>query len=269
MTDNLEINSAGAPRTTKIRWGGQRVTDYGAYIGIALFFWGLYHSLNALLIVPGIAIAAICLYLRDRTQFGAPGRPIFEEEYVRQPDGSYTNYKLRLKLTKFEIFLYVVGLFLIVYGVEKSMNWFLIVSGILLICVSQLCGNWWWFQGNDVGFSDSLSPAYEKLRTIGDEVRGEGYLVRRVENGIRYIEGAHSLTLRSGWAFVEKERIPGPDGGTAMGDKLHVTVRRAITWGRSWDAPHNKEKIPNDALLQISSKVGAALNSDTVFHVHT
>jgi len=153
--------------------GGQRLPNFGKSLGIGLFFWGLYEPMNGLLIVSGICVTALSLYLGNRTQFGRPGRPIFEEEFVREPDGSFKNYKLRLKLTKLEILLYVSGFSLLLLGLRGSMNWYLIAAGILLTWVTQLYGNSLWFGSSAIGFSDSLSPAYEKLKNIGDEVRGE------------------------------------------------------------------------------------------------
>jgi hypothetical protein len=106
-----------------------------------------------------------------------------------------------------------------------------------------------------------------KTKKIGDEVRGEGFVVRRVENGLRYIEGSRSLTFGSGWAFVEKQRFQASDGSMKSGDKLLVNITVSATSKRRWDAPHDNEKISADALLQISSKSSAALNFDRVFDV--
>jgi hypothetical protein len=271
MADPINSDSTRAARPVMRRWGGQqRLPDYATTIGVVLSFLGLYDSFNIPLIVSGIVLVVVSFFLRDRTQFGQPGRPLFQEEYARQPDGSFTNYKLRLMLTKPEIFLYAVGSLLVFFGVKKSpYDWFLIVAGLVVFCLVQLYGNSIWFGRNDLGFSDSLSLAYEKLPSIGSEVRGEGYVVRRIDIGLRYIEGHRSLTLRSGWAFAEKARVQRPDGSSFTGDKLHVIIRKPPFSEKRWDAPHDKEKIPNAALIQISAKVSAALNSHTVFHVHT
>jgi hypothetical protein len=224
--------------------------------------------MNGTLIALGAAVVAVGFLLRNRTQFGRPGRPLVEEEFVRQPDGSIKKYKLRMRLGKPEILLYATALLLVLLGVVRPLNWFLIISGILLAWTAQLYGNRLWFGSSTIGFSDSLSLAYEKLPNIGDEVRGEGYAVRRVEDGIRYIEGSRSLTLRSGWAFVEKERIHAPDGSIVIGEKLQVIIRMNVTSKRRWDAPHDGEKIPRNVLFEISGKTAAALNSHVVFHVN-
>jgi hypothetical protein len=225
--------------------------------------------MNGLLIIAGIAVAAVGLYLRERTQFGRPGRPIVEEEFVRQADGSIKHYKFHLKLTKLEILALAAGFFLIVTGLGRPMKLFYIGSGILLVWMAQLYGNWLWFGNIGIGFSDSLSLAYEKLRKVGDEARGEGYIVRRVEKGIQYVEGSHTLTLRSGWAFVERERIEGGHGSLATGGQLVVIIRRSPDYKRKWDAPHDRETISNEVLAQISGRTSAALNSGAVFHVHS
>jgi hypothetical protein len=269
MTDRLNDNSSPATRITKLRWGGARLSDHIVFVGVGLFFWGLYDPMNGLLIISGIAVAVVGLYLRERTQFGRPGRPIVEEEFVRQADGSIKHYKFHLRLTKLEILAWAAGFFLIVAGLDRTINLFYIGSGILLVWMAQLYGNWLWFGNIGIGFSDSLSLAYEKLRKIGDGVRGEGYIVRRVAKGIQYVEGSHALTLRSGWAFVEKERIEGANGSLTTGDKLVVIIRRAPDYKRKWDAPHNRETISNEVLAQISSRTGAALNSGAVFYVHS
>jgi hypothetical protein len=224
MIENLDSQAVGTPGTTRLRWGGQRLTGLGTSVGIGLFFWGLYEPMNGLLIVLGTCVTALSLYLRNRTQFGRPGRPIVEEEFVRAPDGSYKNYKFRLKLTKLEILFYVAGFSLLLLGLRGSTNWYVIAAGILLTWITQLYGNSLWFGSSTIGFSDSLSPAYERLKRIGDEVRGEGFVVRRVENGLRYSEGSRSLTFRSGWAFVEKQRMQAADGSMKDGDRLLVNI---------------------------------------------
>jgi hypothetical protein len=270
MTDNIDSNRnlTRTPGPTRLLWGGSRLTYFATAIGCAMFFWGLYEPMNGPLIVLGAAVVAASFFLRNRTQFGRPGRPLVEEEFVRQPDGSVKDYKLRMRLSKLEILLHATGLLLVLLGVVRSINWYLILSGILLAWTAQLYGNRLWFRSSTIGFSDSLLLAYEKLRNIGDEVRGEGYVVRRVENGIRYIESSRSLTLRSGWAFVEKERIHTPDGSITTGDKLQVIIRMNVTSKRRWDAPHDGEKIPKNVLFEISGKTAAALNSHVVFHVN-
>jgi hypothetical protein len=218
MTENTDNNLSSHSKITKFRFAGSRLPTFTALIGYVLALWGAHQPVSGMLILLGAVIFALSLFLGYRTQFGRLGRTIVEEEYVRQPDGSISNYKFRLKLTKLEIFMYVTAFLLVLLGLRGTMNWLLISGGVLLICATQLYGNYKWFGSSTIGFSDSLSLAYEKLRNIDDEVRGEGYVVRRVEKGLRYIEGCRSLTLRSGQVFVEKERIQSPDGVTAEGE---------------------------------------------------
>ena len=46
------------------------------------------------------------------------------------------------------------------------MNRYLIAAGILLTWATQLYGNSLWFGSSAIGFSDALSPAYEKLKKL-------------------------------------------------------------------------------------------------------
>jgi hypothetical protein len=268
MTENTHNNLSSPSPLTEFRLAGNRLPTFTALIGSVLALWGAHQPVNGMLILLGAAIFAFSLFLGYRTQFGRLGRTIVEEDYVRQPDGSISNYNFRLKLTKLEIFMYAAAFLLVLLGLRGTMNWLLISTGVLFICATQLYGNYMWFGSSTIGFSDSLSPGYEKLRNIGDEVRGGGYVVRRVEKGLRYIEGSRSLTLRSGWAFVEKERIQNPDGGTREGDKLRVVIQASFASKTRWDAPHHGEKIPIYVLARIAAKTSVALNSDAVFHVN-
>jgi hypothetical protein len=269
MTENTDSHLSSRPPITKSRLAGSRLSTFAALIGYVLALWGAHQPVNGMLILLGAVIFAFSLFLGYRTQFGRLGRTIVEEEYVRQPDGSISSYKFRLKLTKLEIFMYITAFLLVVLGLRGTTNWLLISVGVLLVCATQLYGNYMWFGSSTIGFSDSLSLAYEKLRNIGDEVRGEGYAVRKVEKGLRYIEESRSLTLRSGWVFGEKERIQNPDRGTTAADKLRVIIQARFTSKTRWDAPHHDEKIPIDVLAQIAAKASVALNSHAVFHVNT
>jgi hypothetical protein len=183
--------------------------------------------MNGLLIIAGIAVAAVGLYLRERTQFGRPGRPIVEEEFVRQADGSIKHYKFHLKLTKLEILALAAGFFLIVTGLGRPMKLFYIGSGILLVWMAQLYGNWLWFGNIGIGFSDSLSLAYEKLRKVGDEARGGRIHCPQSRKGhsIRGRKPHSNLAKRLG--FRRKRAHRGcawepSDGGPTGGDNQEV-----------------------------------------------
>ena len=254
---------------TTLRWGGgERSIGLGSTIGAVFLVWGAYAA-NVLLILGGAAVSVLAWYLGTHTQLAAFGRPFFQEEFIRHPDGSRSGYKLRLEMTNLEIFFHLCGFGLAILGVLRTpMSLFLIAAGLLIVWTTQLYGNWRWFQGTKVGPVDSLLAAYEKLTSVGSEVRGDGYVVRRVENGLRYIEGDRSLTLRSGLDFIEKERLPSPRGTTLRGDRLELRIGWLALSARKWDAPHNKESIPRAELFRICDRITAALNSTIVFHVH-
>lgn len=273
MTDDLNSPQTG-PTVTRARlYTWNRFPDVLLMAGVALFFWGLYSEpMNLILVVGGAAVTTVALVLMR--QRSTTARPILEEEITRAPDGSVQSRKLRLKLTKVEILFYTLGIVLVFLGAGHSINAPLLGAGLAVIFTVQVLGNWRWSGKLDVGVTDPLSLAYAKLQKVGDEVRSNGYVLRRVAKGLQYREGPRSLTLRSSQIVVEKERVEKPDGTLETNNRLVASIRARVPYKFTllpyrvtWDPPHDHETIPPAALLRISSNVSEALNAHPVFHV--
>ena len=273
MTDDLNSPQTG-PTVTRARlYTWNRFPDVLLMAGVALFFWGLYSEpMNLILVVGGAAVTTVALVLMR--QRSTTARPILEEEITRAPDGSVQSRKLRLKLTKVEILFYTLGIVLVFLGAGHPINAPLLGAGLAVIFTVQVLGNWRWSGKLDVGVTDPLSLAYAKLQKVGDEVRSDGYVLRRVAKGLQYREGPRSLTLRSSQIVVEKERVEKPDGTLETSNRLVASIRARVPYKFTllpyrvtWDPPHDHETIPPAALLRISSNVSEALNAHPVFHV--
>jgi hypothetical protein len=224
--------------------------------------------MNWVAIVSGLGVIALGEFLRY-TRFGQPGPPILEEEFTRRPSGAMTNYRLRLKLASPETLFRVIGVALALYGVLWPLNWIMIASGIAITLLGQYVADRKRFGTGLARFREPLWPAYETFRFIGDEVRSEkGYIVRRIEKGLQYAEGNHSLTLRGSrqqWAIVEEERSRQPDGTFASRKTLTIHTPH---FKLRWDPPYENENIPRERLFEIVQRISEALNSKTVVHAN-
>src|SRR5260370_19565850 len=108
-------------------------------------------------------------------------------------------------------FLRFVGVVIAAAGLLWPLNWAVMLTGFGLAVVGL-------YLGRQKEASAGLDPADTRLQKVGDEIRSEkGYVVRRVEKGLQYSEGAHAVTLRSDQLSIQVVDVPHPDGGVTNG----------------------------------------------------
>jgi len=143
-------------------------------------------------------------------------------------------------------------------GLLWQLNWAMMFTGFGLAGVGL-------YLGRQKEASAGLDP-YTTVQKVGDEIWSEkGYVVRRVERGLQYSEGAHAVTLQSDQISIQVVDVPHPDGGVTKRKIVNIEAGRFKV---HWDSPNENRTISLERLFEISSRMSEALNSGKVFYVN-
>lgn len=226
--------------------------------GGAVTLVGIEWPQNWALVYSGLGILLLAHILQKYTRMGREGPVTLKQQAIYGPDGKVERVRYKTALLNPANLLRFIGTGLAATGLYWHFNIAMMVSGLVIVAAGLYLG---WQRELDEG----LDPAHAMLPKIGDEIRSEkGYVVRRVENGLRYSEGGRTLMLPNDHMSIRYVEVPHPHGG--------ITKRKAVDINAGhfhvhWDAPHDKETISLVRLFEISSHLGEVLNSRKVSYV--
>src|SRR5216683_11410 len=247
MTDQSTSNSSDRPKppiqNVIFRTAGPTYLVW--LLGGGLIVAGIEWPTSWPLIISGSGILFLAYILREEATISADGKI----ERLRYSTGIFTPAN----------FLRFVGMVIAATGLFWPLNWAMMLTGFGLAVVGL-------YLGRQKEASAGLDPADTRLQKVGDEIRSEkGYVVRRVEMGLQYSEGAHAVTLRSDQLSIQVVDVPHPDGGVT---KRKVVNIEAGHFKVHWDSPNENQTISLERLFEISSRMSEALNSGKVFYVN-
>jgi hypothetical protein len=228
-------------------------------LGGGLILAGIEWPTSWPLIISGSGILFLAYILEKYTRFGKEGPIILREEATIGADGKIERLRHSTGIFTPANFLRYVGVVIAGAGLLWELNWAMMLTGFGLAGVGL-------YLGRQKEVSADLDPAYTTLQMVGDEIRSEkGYVVRRVENGLQYSEGAHAVTLRSDQISIQVVDVPHPDGGVTKRKVVHIETGHFKV---CWDSPNENQTISLERLFEISSRMSEALNSEKVFYVN-
>jgi membrane protein implicated in regulation of membrane protease activity len=261
MTEQSPSNSSDRPKSPIRRWTlpTARPTYLAWVLGGGLILAGIEWPTNWPLIISGSGILFLAYILEKYTRFGKEGPVILREEATIGADGKIERLRYSTGIFTPANFLRFVGIVIAATGLLWPLNWAMMLTGFGLAGVGL-------YLGRQKEASAGLYPAYTTLQKVGDEIRSEkGYVVRRVEMGLQYSEGAHAVTLRSDQISIQVVDVPHPDGGVT---KRKVVNIEAGHFRVHWDSPNENQPISLERLFEISSRMSEALNSGKVFYAN-
>lgn len=191
-----------------------------------------------------------------------PGRP-------DEPGGLNVTVNSRT----FGSLLQIVGGALVLFGAFPSVRWPLIAGGTFLGIVGFVARSGFRFGQSSAAFDDALLSSDGTLQLVGDEVRSaNGYTVRKLTDGIQYVEGDRSLSIRatapeattvSNQPQFQESITRRSSGGHAS--FTSVTVKVTSKNPLHWDAPNENEPISQDRMAEISERIAHAV---TYYEMH-
>src|SRR5260370_112094 len=213
MTDQSTSNSSDRPKPPmqKMVFRTPSPTYLVWILGGCLIFAGIEWPTSWPLIISGSGILFLAYILEKYTRFGKEGPVILREEATISADGKIERLRYSTGIFTPANFLRFVGVVIAAAGLLWPLNWAAMFTGFWRAVVGL-------YLGRQKEASAGLDPAYTRLQKVGDEIRSEkGYVVRRVEMGLQYSEGAHAVTLRSYQLIIQVVYVPQPDGGVTNG----------------------------------------------------
>ncbi len=261
MTDQSTSNSSDRPKppiqNVIFRTAGPTYLVW--LLGGGLIVAGIEWPTSWPLIISGSGILFLAYILQKYTRFGKEGPVILRKEATIGADGKIERLRYSTGIFTPANSLQFVGVVIAAAGLLWPLNWAMMLTGFGLAGVGL-------YLGRQREASAGLDPAYTRLQKVGDEIRSEkGYVVRRVEMGLQYSEGAHAVTLRSDQLSIQVVDVPHPDGGVT---KRKVVNIEAGHFKVHWDSPNENQTISLERLFEISSRMSEALNSGKVFYVN-
>ena len=261
MTDQSTSNSSDRPKppiqNVIFRTAGPTYLVW--LLGGGLIVAGIEWPTSWPLIISGSGILFLAYILQKYTRFGKEGPVILRKEATIGADGKIERLRYSTGIFTPANFLRFVGMVIAATGLFWPLNWAMMLTGFGLAVVGL-------YLGRQKEASAGLDPADTRLQKVGDEIRSEkGYVVRRVEMGLQYSEGAHAVTLRSDQLSIQVVDVPHPDGGVT---KRKVVNIEAGHFKVHWDSPNENQTISLERLFEISSRMSEALNSGKVFYVN-
>ncbi len=227
-------------------------------LGGGLIFAGIEWPTSWPLIISGSGILFLTYILEKYTRFGKEGPVILREEATIGADGKIERLRYSAGMFTPANFLRFVGTAIAATGLLWQLNWAMMLTGFGLAGVGL-------YLGRQKEASAGLDP-YTTLQKVGDEIWSEkGYVVRRVERGLQYSEGAHAVTLQSDQISIQVVDVPHPDGGVTKRKIVNIEAGRFKV---HWDSPNENQTISLERLFEISSRMSEALNSGKVFYVN-
>jgi len=163
--------------------------------------------------------------------------------------------------------LQFVGAVLVVFGVMGHFNFGLVAAGVVVGSLGFVLRSGFRIGGTRVGLEDLLTVEDSSLEVVGEEIRSaKGYSVRKLEDGLQYSEGEHSLSIRT-----KAPDSPPPTDQTTVqemvsqktfGTHLHsssVMVKVSARGDLRWDPPYENEPISQDRVVEIMQRIVQAL----------
>lgn len=172
--------------------------------------------------------------------------------------------KVSFTLSSFAGLFQVAGAILLLIGVYL-LSFIPIAVGIMLGILGLSLRSNLGREGKRIAFEDPLAVQDNSLQIVGDEIRStNGYSVRKIEDGVQYVEGDHALTLQNDSAPLpdDEPSLQELVAQETLGADIHASdeiVNVSPQTAVRWDSPHEDEPIPPGRLVQILLRIVQAV----------
>ncbi len=168
--------------------------------------------------------------------------------------------------------LQVAGVVLIVLGAMNHVSWGVIALGAGIGVIGFVAQSGVRL-GGTLTLGDPLPSGDGSLQIVGDEIRcTKGYSVRKLADGVQYIEGERALSIRGsaprGPLTPEQPQSQEPVSDRSPGTRSSVTtvtVRISSKIPLRWDPPNENDPISQDRLAEIIERIARAV---TYYETH-
>jgi hypothetical protein len=189
------------------------------------------------------------------------------EPFPPNQPGSSNKISVGFTSSSFASLFQFVGAALVLFGAYRPVNFILIGVGVAMGVLGFILRSGIRMGGTRVAFQDPITAQDKSLQIVGDEIRSaNGYSVRKLEDGIQYIEAERSLTLQT----KASDSPPALDQATVqemvsqktVGTRLHsssVMVKVSARGSLRWDSPYENEPISQDRVVEIMQRIVEAV----------
>jgi len=189
------------------------------------------------------------------------------EPFPPNSSASAQKWVLRITSRGFASLLQFAGGVLVLFGVMGHFNFGLVAGGVVVGSLGFVLRSGFRIGGTRVGLEDLVTVQDSSLQVVGEEIRSaNGYSVHKLEDGLQYTEGEHSLTLRTkapdSPSSTDQTTVEEMVSQKTVGTHLHsssVMVRVSARGDLHWDSPYENEAISQDRVVEIMQRIVQAV----------